>query len=94
MDSKFLSERNKITHKIAEADKAYRLAVRWLMEANSFGNTFRHEGDAWRGSTWAELADVARMTREEAIEDLLKKRSELDALKVELEEFDRKAKED
>ena len=84
-NSKFLSERNRLTAKLNEAEKVYRLAVRWLMEANGFGNTFRIDGDGWKGYPWVELADTARLTREEAIEDLLNKRHELDAIKAELE---------
>lgn len=93
-NSKFLSERNKLVGRLNEADKAFRLAVRWLMEANGFGNTFRSDDTSWKGYPWTELADAARSTREEAIEDLLNKRSELDAIKAELKEFDKRAKEE
>lgn len=92
-NSKFQSERNKLAARVVEADKSFRLAVRWLMEVNAFGNTFRAEENGWKGYPWTDLADTARIAKEEAIEDLLKKRSELDTIKVELEEFDRKAKE-
>jgi hypothetical protein len=90
-NSKFLSERNKLLQKMAEAEKNFRLAVRWLMESNAFFNTFK-EGESWRGPNWTELADVAISTREEAVDDLLKKRHDLDAVIAELEEYDQRAK--
>lgn len=91
-NSKYLSERNKLLSKKAEAEKNFRLAVRWLMESNGFGNTFR-EGEHWKGDHWAELADVAKRTREEAIFDLLEKRHILDRAIKDIEEYDRRAKE-
>lgn len=90
-NSKFLSERNKLVQAKAEAEKNFRLAVRWLMEANGFGNTFR-DGEHWKGGHWAELADVARASREEAIYDLLEKRHILDDAIEALEDYDKRAK--
>lgn len=92
-NSKFVSERNKLLKVKEEAEKNFRLAVRWLMEANAFGNTFR-DGEHWKGGHWVELADVAREAREEAIHDLLAKRRVLDRAIESLEDFDRRAKED
>lgn len=78
--------RLKLLNDIVEADRKHKLAVKWFMDLNTFGNLFNHE--EWRGGNWAELAQVVKSDKDDAIRDIISTRKEIERARNKLIEYD------
>lgn len=61
-----------IKQQLAEKDKEFRAAVRWLMEMERFANS--HAPNEWSGD---EIATIAKETFKEARADVVRTRNNL-----------------
>lgn len=84
------SQKARLLNDVIEADKKHRAAIKWLMDVNTFSNLFGHTGDNWKGDMWVELARVSSVTKDEAVQEVIRTRKALEEARsrLEKEEFD------
>lgn len=72
------NRRESRSERIEALKRRLRGAIRWLFEARRFKSDFG--ADTWKGGDEGSLCEISKRTYEEAVEDVLRVRQELDTL--------------
>jgi len=74
--------------RIKMAESEYRMAIRWLFDADRFKNSFSHEG--WRDSSFSAIEQIAKDTYNEAIASVIAARRRLVKLRKDMRDMKKK----
>lgn len=79
-------KKDQLHKELGEAEKNFRAAIRWLMDADRFYHLFKPED--WRDDFFKTIADISEKTRMEAAIDVMKYRIEILGIKKKLKDLD------